>query len=132
MRSCLLDTMTILWMAFEPHKLGRRAAGVLQEEGTGLRYSIASLWEVGIKMGGGGYREFVLPDDWEVSIPEGLAEQGIEELPILPRHCRRIQDLPFHHKDPFDRMLIAQALEEGLDVIGCDGQFDAYGVRRVW
>ncbi len=47
-------------------------------------------------------------------------------------HCRRIQDLPAYHKDSFDRMLIAQALVEGLEVIGSDGQFDAYGVRRVW
>ena len=53
-------------------------------------------------------------------------------MPVQVGHCRRIQDLPAYHKDPFDRMLIAQALVEGLEVIGCDGQFDAYGVRRVW
>lgn len=132
MRSYLLDTMSILWMAFEPYKIGRRAASALEEEGVPLRYSIVSLWEIGIKMGGRGYREFVLPENWEVEIPEGLAGQGISELPILPRHCRRIRDLPFHHKDPFDRMLVAQALDEGLDVIGSDERFDAYGVRRVW
>lgn len=132
MRSYLLDTMSILWMAFEPYKIGRRAASALEEEGVPLRYSIVSLWEIGIKMGGRGYREFVLPENWEVEIPEGLAGQGISELPILPRHCRRIQALPFHHKDPFDRMLVAQALADGLDVIGSDAQFDPYGVRRIW
>lgn len=132
MRSYLLDTMAILWMAFEPYKLGRRATNALEEEGVPLLYSMVSLWEIGLKMGGRGYREFVLPENWEVEIPEGLAEQGIAELPILPRHCRRVQDLPFHHKDPFDRMLIAQALAEGLDVIGSDARFDAYGVRRIW
>lgn len=68
----------------------------------------------------------------EVAIPVGLAEQGIAELPIRPIHCRRVQGLPFHYKDPFDRLLIAQALVEGLDVIECDAQLDTYGVRRIW
>ncbi len=120
MNGYLLDTMTILWMAFEPEKVGRGASARLADDGTRLQYSISSIWEIGIKMGRRGYREFVLPVDWEIAIPEGLAGQGITQLPILPRHCRRIQDLPFHHRDPFDRMLIAQALEEKLEVIGCD------------
>jgi PIN domain nuclease of toxin-antitoxin system len=132
MSAYLLDTMTVLWMAFEPERISKRAAATLLDDSSPIHCSIFSLWEIGIKMGGRGYREFVLPDDWEIVIPEGLAAQGIGELRILPRHCRRVQELPAHHKDPFDRVLIAQALEEGLEVIGCDGQFDAYGVRRVW
>jgi PIN domain nuclease of toxin-antitoxin system len=132
MKRYLLDTMTILWTAFEPENVSRRAASALLDESAEIHYSISSLWEIGTKMGGRGYREFVLPDDWEVVIPDGLMRQRILPLSITPRHCRRIQDLPFHHRDPFDRMLIAQALEEEFDVIGSDKQFDDYGVKRIW
>jgi len=132
MKTYLLDTMTILWMGFEPEKVGKKAAALIEGNNARILYSITSLWEIGIKMGGRGYRDFFLPEDWHRLIAEGFTVQGIEELQILPGHCRRVQDLPAHHKDPFDRMLIAQALEGGLEVIGCDRQFDAYGVRRVW
>lgn len=132
MKRYLLDTMAILWTAFEPEKVSRRAAAALLDESAELHYSISSLWEIGIKMGGRGYRGFVLPDDWEVVIPDGLVRQRILPLDITPRHCRRIQDLPFLHRDPFDRMLIVQALEEGLGVISSDRQFDDYGVTRIW
>jgi PIN domain nuclease of toxin-antitoxin system len=108
MERYLLDTMTVLWMAFEPDRLGGNAAALLEADDTDLAYSTVSLWEIGLKMGRGGYHGF------------------------RPADCRRLQNLPSFHKDPFDRMLIAQALEESRSVIGCDGQFDAYGVRRIW
>ena len=132
MSGYLLDTMAVLLMGFEPEKVGRKAAATIGKENARIFYSVASLWEIGIKMGNRGYREFVLPDNWEDLIPTGLAGQGITELPILPAHCRRIQDLPPFHKDPFDRILIAKALDSGLTVIGSDSQFDAYGVSRIW
>lgn len=132
MERYLLDTMTVLWMAFEPDRLGGNAAALLEADDTDLAYSIVSLWEIGLKMGRGGYHGFHLPDQWDELIPRGLAGQGIAERSIRPADCRRLQDLPSFHKDPFDRMLIAQALEENRSVIGCDGQFDAYGVRRIW
>ena len=67
-----------------------------------------------------------VPGDWEEELVKSLAEQDITEHPILPRHFRRIQDLPAYHRDPFDRTLIAQALESELAVIGSDTQFDSY------
>ena len=67
-----------------------------------------------------GYAEFQLPDNWEVALPMQLERQGIVRLHITPANYRRVQDLPFHHKDPFDRMLIAQALEGNFTVIGSD------------
>jgi len=132
MQRCLLDTMTILWMALRPDLLGKPASRQLLAEENELTWSMVSLWEIGIKMGGKGYREFELPDDWEKSHPERMKIQGMIQMEVLPVHCRLIQDLPFHHKDPFDRMLIAQALVENLTVIGSDEVFDAYGVKRVW
>jgi PIN domain nuclease of toxin-antitoxin system len=128
----LLDTMTILWMALRPDLLGKSASCHLVDEGNELSWSVVSLWEIGIKMGGKGYREFELPNDWEVVVPQRMIEQGMAAIEILPVHCRLIQDLPFHHKDPFDRMLVAQALTEDLTIISSDSLLDSYGVRRVW
>jgi PIN domain nuclease of toxin-antitoxin system len=127
----LLDTNALLWFAYHPARLTSRGLQAFREADE-LRFSIVNLWEIGLKLSSGGFRDLAIPPDWHTELAESLVENGIVELPVLPRHCRRVQDLPFHHRDPFDRMLIAQALEEGLEVIGSDGQFDAYGVRRVW
>lgn len=124
--------MAVLWMAFLPGRLSRKASAVLADPEQPLIYSVVSLWEIGLKLSRGGYGEFVLPGDWEVQLSEKLAEQGISSLGIHPAHCRLIQDLPFHHKDPFDRMLIAQALVEGLTVVSSDERFDLYEVTRLW
>jgi PIN domain nuclease of toxin-antitoxin system len=83
-------------------------------------------------MSGKGFKEFELPTNWEMALPQRLQSQRIPRLEILPRHCRMIQNLPFHHRDPFDRMIIAQALEQNMAVITSDEVFEAYGVRRIW
>lgn len=80
----------------------------------------------------GGYPDFKLPSNWDACISAGLQQQGIGLLAIEAVHCRRIQDLPFHHRDPFDRMLAAQCQIEGRDILSSDAIFDAYGVMRVW
>jgi PIN domain nuclease of toxin-antitoxin system len=132
MERCLLDTMAVLWMAFRPDLLGKNAARKLTDPDSDLAYSMVSLWEIGIKMAGKGYDEFELPDDWDAALPEQLEAQGIIRLNIEAKNCRLIQDLPFYHRDPFDRMLIAQALQGGFTVIGSDQIFDDYGVKRIW
>lgn len=131
-RSYLLDTMAILWFAFLPKRLTRRARETILEEDNNLAFSTVSLWEIGLKMSVGGYHDFKLPDDWERSLPEGLKQQGVMKLGIEAVHCRWIQDLPFHHRDPFDRMLAAQCLIEGMAIIGSDEIFASYGIKRVW
>ena len=132
MERCLLDTMAVLWMALRPDLLRKNAIRKLEHPGLDLSYSIVSLWEIGIKMAGKGYGEFELPDDWDVALPEQLEDQGIIRLNIEPKNCRLIENLPFHHRDPFDRMLVAQALQGDFTVIGSDKIFDDYGVKRVW
>jgi PIN domain nuclease of toxin-antitoxin system len=131
-RKFLLDTMAILWFAFLPKRLSAAAREVILDDASHLGFSSVSLWEIGLKMSVGGYPEFKLPDDWETLIPQGLKQQGIMLLHIEAEHCRRIQDLPFHHKDPFDRMLAAQCQIDDLSILSSDAIFDAYGVRRVW
>ena len=132
MERYLLDTMAVLWMALRPDLLGRTAAGTLADPASTLTYSVVSLWEIGIEMSGKGYEGFELPDDWDRALPEQLREQGIVRLEIEPGDCRLIQDLPFHHRDPFDRMIIAQAMLGDFTVIGSDKIFDDYGVKRIW
>jgi PIN domain nuclease of toxin-antitoxin system len=132
MERYLLDTMAVLWMALRPDLLGKKAVMKLTAPDLDLSYSIVSLWEIGIKLAGKGYDGFELPADWDSLLPAQLEAQGITRLPVNPRNCRMIQDLPFHHRDPFDRMLIAQALNGNFTVIGSDRIFDDYGVRRVW
>lgn len=87
--------------------------------------SIASLWEIGIKSGLGKL-DIKVP---LVQLVETLpADKGIEILDVSPRHILRAAALPHHHRDPFDRMIVAQALEGNLTVVGADANFDAYGV----
>jgi PIN domain nuclease of toxin-antitoxin system len=131
MQVVLLDTMALLWMGLRPDLLGTQARKAIEADGE-LCYSIVSLWEIGIKMSGKGFKEFELPTNWEMALPQRLQSQRIPRLDILPRHCRMIQNLPFHHRDPFDRMIIAQALEQNMAVITSDEVFEAYGVRRIW
>jgi PIN domain nuclease of toxin-antitoxin system len=131
-RNYLLDTMAILWFAFLPRRLPRAAREVILDRDIGLSFSAVSMWEIGLKMSVSGYYGFQLPDDWEICIPEGLKQQGAIFLNVEVEHSRRIQDLPFHHRDPFDRMLAAQCQIEGMSMISSDVIFDSYGVRRIW
>ena len=73
-----------------------------------------------------------LPGPFEVLFPGSLEAFHFSILPIQPRHLHRYHTLPLHHRDPFDRLLVAQALADGLTVVGNDAAFDAYGVTRIW
>jgi len=75
---------------------------------------------------------FSMAGCWETAIKEELAANGIALLPIEFRHVMRVAQLPFHHRDPFDRLLIAQAMEEDFALVSRDSHFDAYGVNRIW
>lgn len=123
----LLDTNALLWTLYAPIHLTPKAAEAYASADE-VYASVVGPWEIALKLSRGGYHDLNVPKDWE----QTLIKQHIILLPIGLRHCRRIQDLPFHHKDPFDRMLIAQALVENLAVIGKDQAFDDYGVKRIW
>jgi PIN domain nuclease of toxin-antitoxin system len=91
--------------------------------------SIASGWEIAIKVGLGTLRVERALDRF---LPEQLAANGFQPLPIDLKHVARVATLPFHHRDPFDRLLVAQALEEGLAIVTADPVFGEYGVSCVW
>jgi PIN domain nuclease of toxin-antitoxin system len=127
----LLDTNALLRIAYNPAALSYTAA-VAYRDADAVYHSVVNYWEIGLKMARGGFSDITLPPDWDQRLPHGCEEQGFQLLQIQVRHCRRIQDLPFRHKDPFDRMLVAQAQEEQLAIISSDEIFDTYGVKRLW
>lgn len=112
----LLDTHLLLWAAGEPRRLSAKARRLLDDVGSVLLFSPASLWEVAIKRGLG-------RDDFDVEprlLRRGLLENGYEELPVRGEHAVAVGDLPAIHKDPFDRMLIAQSAIEGVILLTSD------------
>ena len=124
----LLDTQAYLWFLAGDLRLSPRAQESI-ELNPRVLLSTASLWEIAIKHSFG---KLSLPDPLEVLVAEMTTVDQIELCTIETRHILQLASLPFHHRDPFDRMLIAQALIEDLSIVSTDEQFDAYGVTRVW
>lgn len=117
----LVDSHTFLWILGRPEELSNAAQQALADRGNERLVSVASLWEIGIKVSTG---KLVVPMDLDVAVRLSAAAM----LPISIAHIKRVQQLPFHHRDPFDRVMIAQAIEEGLTVVTRDRYFRAYGV----
>ncbi|MBW4485399.1 MAG: type II toxin-antitoxin system VapC family toxin [Tildeniella torsiva UHER 1998/13D] len=124
----LLDTHTFLWFVNDSPELSTDAAELLESD-VDLLLSTASLWEIAIKVN---LKKLSLPDDYERFIPQQIALNDIEVLPIAIDHLNVVAKLPLHHRDPFDRMLIAQAMQESIQVVSADTKFDAYNVERKW
>lgn len=125
----LLDTHAFLWFMEGSERISQRARAEI-EAADGVRaLSIASAWEMAIKSSLG---KLDLAKPLGELLPPLLADAGIELLPIEIADLARVATLPFHHRDPFDRLLAAQALERGLTVVSIDETFDAYGVARLW
>jgi PIN domain nuclease of toxin-antitoxin system len=124
----LLDTHAFLWALAGDARMSRRARDTFTGP-TGLSLSIANLWEILIKVQSG---KLKLPRPAGPYVLKKLAENGIEMLPISIDHLLALERLPMHHRDPFDRMLIAQSLEENLPIVTSDPLFDRYDVRLIW
>jgi PIN domain nuclease of toxin-antitoxin system len=109
--------------------LSRKARSAIGSARNDCLVSIASAWEIAIKVSLGSLRVDSALDRF---LPEQIAANGFQPLPIDLKHAARVATLPFHHRDPFDRLLVAQALEEQLAIISADAVFTKYGARRVW
>ncbi len=125
----LLDTHAFLWWVGANRELSRRARAAIGSGRNECFVSVATGWEIGIKVSLGSLKVEGALDRF---LPEQLAANSFQPLPIELKHCARLAALPFHHRDPFDRILVAQALEEGLAVVTADPVFAKYGVKRVW
>jgi PIN domain nuclease of toxin-antitoxin system len=124
----LVDTHAFLWFIDDDPRLSQQARGLMTGRNE-LFLSIASLWEMAIKISLG---RLAVPLPYSEFIGQQLSTNHIEILPIEIDHLSLIADLPFHHRDPFDRMLIAQGLKEQLPILSKDTAFDAYQVERYW
>lgn len=125
----LLDTQLLLWAAGQPERLSARAKRQLNDPGNELLFSAASLWEITIKASLG-------RDDFRVEprvLRRALLDNGYAELPVTSEHAVNVDALPSLHKDPFDRLLLAQALVEGITLLTADAQLARYRgpVRKV-
>ena len=125
----LLDTHAFLWWLSGDEHLPRRARLAIDDHENDVLVSAASAWEITTK-----YRLGRLPEAGEVAsdVPGAIAKYGFEGLPITVDDAARAGMLPGPHNDPFDRMLIAQALSHGLTLVSNESLFDRYGVRRIW
>lgn len=125
----LLDTHTMLWAMHEPELLSATARTLVGDPSNTLLVSIASLWEITIKIGTG---KIVIPGSDIDSVLQNLNPFRIRIIPVRPNHLRVLQALPRHHKDPFDRIIIAQSQIEQLPLITADKKIDDYSVRVIW
>lgn len=125
----LIDTHTLLWFITEDEELSDRARRLILDSSSEIFLSIASLWEIAIKVNIG---KLALDKPFNQLFPDELDSHGIEILNITINSLIQLTTLPFHHRDPFDRLIIAQALDEGISVISVDSAFDPYGVSREW
>jgi len=125
----LLDTHSWLWMVGDSGRLADSSRGLLRDPANELFLSAASAWEMAIKFASGKLR---LPQPPAALITQWMAEVRLGALPILHAHALRAGELPPHHRDPFDRLLIAQAQIEGLTVLTADRAFAKYDVPVHW
>jgi len=124
----LLDTHVFLW-SITSRQLSPAANVAFLDPGNILWLSVASYWEICIKLSLG---KLVLPENWVQVSEMAMAVNGIRWLAIEPGHCREVLALPHHHRDPFDRLLVAQARLEGLTLLSADPNLGRYDVPVIW
>ena len=125
----ILDTHTLLWLVDRPKKLPVNISSFCEDENNELFISIASFWELSIKMSIG---KIELKEKGLYRLKCWCDENAVTMLPIYLPHCDQVQALPFHHRDPFDRLIIAQAICEKLSIVTIDEHFPKYNVTVIW
>jgi PIN domain nuclease of toxin-antitoxin system len=125
----LLDTQCWLWWFAQPDHLNAAAIAAISDETNELWLSVASVWEMGIKVALG---KLPLPEPLDSYLPSRMAQLGVRSLDIRAAHALQAAFLPLHHRDPFDRMLIAQAQVEQMTVATSDSQLKLYEVPLLW
>jgi PIN domain nuclease of toxin-antitoxin system len=125
----VLDTHSFIWFVEDHPSLSVPARTLIEDSTNAIFLSIASVWEMAIKVSLG---KLTLSQPFDLFIPNQLLLNDITLLDITVSHTLRVAMLPFHHRDPFDRLLIAQSLVENMPIVSVDSVFDAYGVSRIW
>jgi PIN domain nuclease of toxin-antitoxin system len=125
----LLDAHTLIWAVDDPTRLGSQALAALRDPNNELLVSAGTIWELAIKVGLGKLTLSLPYREW---MSKAIADLGVSVLPITVEYADTQASLPNHHRDPFDRLLVAQAQVEGVPVVSSDAVFDDYGISRLW
>lgn len=125
----LLDTHSFLWFINGDKRLSTTAQEIISDIDNGVLLSVASVWEIAIKVSLG---KLLFEEPFENLIPEQLAENSIDLLPIHLDDLSLVAQLPFHHRDPFDRLIIAQSITNKIPIVGKDPAFNSYAITRIW
>lgn len=125
----LLDTHAFLWFIDGSPNLSPLAREVIEDMDNERLLSVASLWEMSIKVSLG---KLKLGSSFPALVRQDVEGNAIRLLGIEPAHLEALSKLPFHHRDPFDRMIVAQSMTEGVPVVGRDEAFEKYPVKLIW
>jgi PIN domain nuclease of toxin-antitoxin system len=125
----LLDTHAFLWFVLGDEQLSHNARLSIEDPGNEKLVSPASYWEIAIKIS---LNKYTLSQPYEAFMQKGIASNGFIILPLELKHTAVLTTLPFHHRDPFDRLIVAQAMVENIPVISGDAAFAAYPVTCIW
>ena len=125
----ILDTHTFLWFILDAPRLTPVAKTLIEDGNNEIYVSMASLWEIAIKTS---LNKLVLPVKFEDFIPEQVLANHMQILPIEVPHLHKVATLPFHHRDPFDRLIIAQSMVENMPIVGRDVVFSQYAIKQIW
>lgn len=124
----LLDAQTLIWALDDPSRLGASARAILENPATELTVSVGTIWELSIKTS---LEKLSLSLPFREWLERALGDLGVAVSPITLEFTERQTALPFHHRDPFDRLLVAQCLVEAIPLVSADAVFDQYGVTRL-
>jgi PIN domain nuclease of toxin-antitoxin system len=125
----LLDTHAFLWFILDEPQLSATARALIADPGNHINVSPATYWEIAIKIR---LDKYVLPEPFQSFMEREISVNRFTILHIEPRHVAPLTTLPFHHKDPFDRLLVAQAIVEQIPLVSNDSDLDAYPIQRLW
>lgn len=126
---CLLDSHTLLWLVNDDPRLGPAARAALGDSSNELAFGLGNYWEICIKISLGKLR---LRSGWPEAIVRNMRSYGIQWLPVERVHAEKVVGLPFHHRDPFDRLMVAQAMADGFTIVTADPLIRAYPVPVLW
>jgi PIN domain nuclease of toxin-antitoxin system len=122
----LIDTNVTVWLLLgDRARVSKEAVGALEDQHNEIAVSAASVWEIAIKRSLG---KLTIADSWTTT----LWRLGFDPLPVTPVHAAAVESLPWHHRDPFDRLLVAQALVERRALVTADSRLSAYGIDVLW
>jgi PIN domain nuclease of toxin-antitoxin system len=125
-KKLLLDTNVVIWLLLGDRKsISARATDLLLDESNAISVSAVSVWEIAIKRSLGKLR---IEDDWVRALPR----LDFDPMPITAEHAARVEDLPWHHRDPFDRLLVSQAILEKHEIVSTDPQMSQYDIEVAW